>query len=81
MEICSDRLVPRPAPGTFDLLAFSRVAFSRDHQQALFAVSDACAYGDCGSGGAVYAHKDGGKMDVQIYWLPLAVLKLRQPGG
>jgi hypothetical protein len=52
---------PDLPPGTFDLLAFSRVAFSRDHRQALFAVSDACAYGDCGRGGAVYAHKDGGQ--------------------
>jgi len=52
---------PDLPPGTFDLLTFSRVAFSRDHRQALFAVSDACAGGDCGSGGAVYAHKDGGQ--------------------
>jgi len=52
---------PDLPPGTFHLLAFSRVAFSRDRREALFAVSDACAGGDCGSGGAVYAHKDGGQ--------------------
>jgi len=52
---------PDLPPGKFHLLAFSRVAFSRDRRQALFAVSDACAYGDCGSGEAVYAHKSGGK--------------------
>ena len=52
---------PDLPPGTFNLLAFSRVAFSRDRRQALFAVSDACAGGDCGSGGTVYAHKDSGK--------------------
>jgi hypothetical protein len=52
---------PDLPPRTFHLLAFSRVASSRDRRQALFAVSDACAYGDCGSGGAVYAHKDGGQ--------------------
>jgi len=51
---------PDLLPGTFDLLAFSRVAFSRDHRQALFAESDACAAGDCGSGGVVYSHKVGG---------------------
>lgn len=51
---------PDLPPGTFHMLAFSRVAFSRDRRQAFFAVSDACAGGDCGSGGAVYAHKSGG---------------------
>jgi hypothetical protein len=51
---------PDLPPGTFHLLAFSRVAFSRDRRQALFAVSDACAGGDCGKGGAVYALKSNG---------------------
>jgi len=51
IEACPDQ-----PPGTFHLLAFSRIAFSRNHREALFAVSDACAAGDCGSGGAVYAH-------------------------
>lgn len=51
---------PDLPPGTFHLLAFSRVAFSPDRRQALFAVSDACAGGDCGSGGAVYALKSNG---------------------
>lgn len=51
---------PDLPPGTFHLLAFSRVAFSRDRRHALFAVSDACAGGDCGKGGAVYALKSNG---------------------
>jgi hypothetical protein len=46
---------PDQLPGTFHLLAFSRIAFSRNHREALFAASDACAAGDCGRGGVVYA--------------------------
>ena len=53
-------LFPDLSPSAFHRLTFSRVAFSRDRRQALFAVSDACAYGDCGRGGAVYANKGGG---------------------
>lgn len=51
---------PDLPPGTYHLLAFSRVAFSRDRRQALFVISDACAGGDCGKGGAVYALKSNG---------------------
>jgi hypothetical protein len=56
---------PDLPPGTFHLLAFSRAAFSRDHKEALFAVSDACAAGDCGAGGVVYAHKQHGSWAFQ----------------
>ena len=52
---------PDLPPGTFHMLAFSRVAFSPDHRQALFAFSDSCAEADCGRGGIVYAHKEGGQ--------------------
>jgi len=48
---------PDLMPGTFHLLSFSRIAFNREHSQALFAISNACAYGDCGEGGAVLAQK------------------------
>src|ERR1700722_16653759 len=48
---------PNQTPGTFHLLTFSRGAFSRNRREALFAVSDACAGGDCGRGGVVYALK------------------------
>ena len=53
--------VPDLEPGTFRLITFSRVAFTRDHSGALFAFFDACAAGECGSGGYVQGQKQGGK--------------------
>jgi hypothetical protein len=52
---------PDREPGTFHLLAFSRVAFSRNRREALFAFSDACAGGECGRGGVVYGYKQQGQ--------------------
>jgi hypothetical protein len=56
---------PDLMPGTFHLLSFSRIAFNREHSQALFAISDACAGGDCGKGGAVLAQKKGNSWTFQ----------------
>ena len=56
---------PDLMPGTFHLLSFSRIAFNREHSQALFAISDACAAGDCGKGGAVVAQKKGNSWTFQ----------------
>jgi hypothetical protein len=56
---------PDLPPGTFRLISFSRVAFNRDHSQALFAIGDACAAGECGGGGAIFAHKKDGKWTFQ----------------
>jgi len=52
------RQFPNPSPG-LHIIGFSRVAFSRDGQQGLFAFSDSCAAGQCGSGGAVLAIRQG----------------------
>ena len=41
----------------YDALSFSRVAFNRAGDKALFAVSDQCGAGLCGKGGAVLASK------------------------
>jgi hypothetical protein len=43
----------------FKWVGFSRVAFNRAHDKALFAVMDVCG-GLCGKGGSVYAHKENG---------------------
>ena len=40
-------------------IGFSRVAFNRAHDKALFAISDVCG-SLCGTGGPVYAHKENG---------------------
>jgi hypothetical protein len=40
-------------------IGFSRVAFNRAHDKALFAISDVCG-GLCGTGGTVYAHRENG---------------------
>ena len=61
----SAEVSPNQPPGTFHLLAFSRIAFSRNHREAFFAVSDACAAGDCGRGGAVYARMNQGAWTFQ----------------
>jgi len=47
--------------GTLHLITFSRVAFSRDHSEALFGYFDACAPGDCGHGGYIEGNKIHGK--------------------
>jgi hypothetical protein len=52
---------PDLAPGTFHLITFSRVAFNRDHTEALFAFFDACAFGECGQGAYIQGTKQGGK--------------------
>jgi hypothetical protein len=49
-----------PTSRGLHVIGFSRVAFDRSGTQALFAVSDACGPGDCGSGSAVLAAKHGG---------------------
>jgi hypothetical protein len=51
---------PPDSPGTYRFVGFSRVAFNRDHTEALFAISDSCG-GECGSGGALRAHRENGK--------------------
>jgi hypothetical protein len=52
---------PEPPPtGAYRLLNFSRVAFDRQHTQALFLVNDSCG-GECGIGGAVLARKVDGR--------------------
>ena len=56
---------PDLQPGAFHLMAFSRVAFNWNQTEALFAVSDACAAGDCGRGGVVYARKEQGSWTFQ----------------
>jgi hypothetical protein len=55
---------PPDAPGTYRFIGFSRVAFNRDHSEALFAISDSCG-GDCGSGGARRARRENGKWTFQ----------------
>ena len=63
---------PDLEPGTFHLVAFSRVAFNWNHTKALFAVSDACAGGECGRGGVVYAYKQEGRWllkPTNCFWL------------
>jgi hypothetical protein len=52
--------LPVETPGTYSLVGFSRVAFNRDHSQALFAISDSCG-GGCGSGAARLARRENGK--------------------
>jgi hypothetical protein len=47
------------APGEYNVIAFSRVAFNRGHTKALFAIDHVCG-GLCGGGGAVYAQKENG---------------------
>lgn len=52
---------PEMPQGTFHWITFSRVVFSRDHSEALFAFFDACAQGECGHGGYVEGRKTKGK--------------------
>ena len=40
-------------------IGFSRVAFNRAHDKALFAISDVCG-SLCATGAVVYAHKENG---------------------
>jgi hypothetical protein len=49
-----------PSTPTLHVIGLSRVAFNSSGTQALFAVSDACGPGECGSGSAVLAVKQGG---------------------
>ena len=51
--------LPSESPGTYHLIGFSRVAFNRDHTQALFGISDSCG-GLCGDGGARFARRESG---------------------
>jgi hypothetical protein len=52
--------LPANPPGPFRLIGFSRVAFSQNRSEALFAVSDACG-GLCGGGGALVATRKQGE--------------------
>jgi len=54
-------IAPDLPPGTFHLITFSRVAFNRDHTEALFGFFDACAFGECGHGGYIQSRKQDGK--------------------
>jgi hypothetical protein len=49
-----------PASPALHVIGFSRVAFNGSGSEALFAVSDACAAGQCGGGSAVLAAKHAG---------------------
>jgi hypothetical protein len=63
--------LPAEEPGTYRLIGFSRVAFNRDHTEALFAISDSCG-GECGSGGARTARRENGKWifrNTTCYWV------------
>ena len=44
----------------YDALVFSRVAFSRAGDEALFTAADQCAGGQCGGGSALNAHQTAG---------------------
>ena len=57
-RVLDPRRLPAAAPGKLHIISFSRIAFSRDHEEALFAIGDACG-GECGGGGAVLAKKQG----------------------
>ena len=57
-KVFNPRQFPKSSPG-LHIIGFSRVAFSRDGQRGLFAFSDSCG-GQCGSGGAVLATRQGG---------------------
>jgi len=57
-RVLDPRRLPARAPGKVHIVSFSRIAFSRDHTQALFAVGDSCG-GECGGGGPVLASKPG----------------------
>ena len=59
-KVLNPRQFPNASPG-LHVMGFSRVAFSRDHTEALFAISDSCAPGQCGHGGPVHARKQDGK--------------------
>jgi len=58
-KILNPRELPAPATG-LHIISFSRVAFNRGHDEALFAISDSCG-GDCGHGGPVHAVKENGR--------------------
>ncbi|HWC20195.1 MAG TPA: hypothetical protein VG498_24485, partial [Terriglobales bacterium] len=57
-QVLNPRRLPNVDRG-LHIIGFSRVAFSRDGSQGLFAFSDACAMRECGGGGAVLANKLG----------------------
>ena len=57
-RVLNPRQFPNQSPG-LHIIGFSRVAFSNDGQQGLFAFSDSCAAGQCGFGGAVLATRQG----------------------
>jgi hypothetical protein len=57
-QVLNVRRFPPASPG-LHVIGFSRVAFDGSGSAALFAVSDACAAAQCGSGNAVLAKKNG----------------------
>jgi hypothetical protein len=61
-QVLNVRQFPPPSPG-LHVIGFSRVAFNGSGSEALFAVSDACAAGQCGGGSAVLAKKNGSKWE------------------
>ena len=58
-HVLNPRQFPTEARG-LHVVGFSRVALNHNRTEALFAFSDACAFGQCGGGGAVFASKQGG---------------------
>ena len=59
-KVLNARSLPSGSPTQLHIIGFSRIAFSRDHLEALFAISDSCG-GECGHGGAVHGLKHSGK--------------------
>jgi hypothetical protein len=57
-EVLNVRRFPPQSAG-LHVIGFSRVAFSGNGSEVLFAVSDACAASECGRGSAVLAAKHG----------------------
>ncbi|HVH87425.1 MAG TPA: hypothetical protein VM912_11920, partial [Terriglobales bacterium] len=55
-QILNTRNFPKQSPG-LHVIGFSRIAFNHSGHQGLFAFSDSCAAGLCGTGGAVLASK------------------------
>lgn len=59
-----DRPPADPSVG-YHAVTFSRAAFNRAGDEALFSVSDSCAAGQCGGGSAVLAHRTHGTWQFQ----------------
>src|SRR4029077_11172753 len=55
-RVLDPRKPPEGVPGKLHIISFSRVAFSRNHSEALLAIGDSCG-GECGGGGPILAAK------------------------